>query len=76
MYALQQAGKFRDRQNIRQCFRNLKKNVQQSRDQVDRLKDEIRRGQLRFMLDKWQRELPNLKAERVLKDQADKAKVE
>ena len=36
----------------------------------------LEKGKLRFMVEKWQKELPNLKAERVLRENNENYKVE
>ena len=50
--------------------------MKQSRQEVVECQRRVQIGKLRYMVEKWQQELPNLKAERILIERSDKEKVE
>lgn len=54
----------------------VKVNVGLSCSEVEELKERIKRTQVKFLLDKWQSAIPQLKAEKILAENEARQKVE
>ena len=74
MYRMQQAEKYRANWLLKNCLKEMRAEIHEGRREVRENQMSLAQGKLRFLLAKWQAQIPNLKAERVLREAEEKEK--